>query len=272
VSSPTKRDDRRPLDTNMRAAVLQLNVLWALAMREALTRFGRHNVGMLWLVLEPMLFTLGITTVWTLLHIAHGRGISIASFALTGYSSIMLWRNPSSRIAHSVTVNMALLYHRNVKPLDVVIARTLLELASVSSSFFALLLVFYFAEMVDPVADFVTLIGGWSLLCFFSFGLSLVIAAWSERSELVDRVWHTVTYLLLPFSGAATMMGWLSPRFRDVVLIFPFGHGTEMIRHGFYGESVQTYEQPFYLLTLSLALTAIGLLGVRTSARSIEPE
>src|SRR3546814_5552704 len=36
---------------------IQRNVVAALFMREVLTRFGRHNIGFLWMFVEPMLFT-----------------------------------------------------------------------------------------------------------------------------------------------------------------------------------------------------------------------
>jgi capsular polysaccharide transport system permease protein len=43
---------------------IQRRVLYALLMREIITRFGRENLGVLWLVAEPMLFTLGVATLW----------------------------------------------------------------------------------------------------------------------------------------------------------------------------------------------------------------
>ena len=45
-----------------RAFALQLRVLHALLMRELITRFGRENLGVLWMAGEPMLFTLGVAT------------------------------------------------------------------------------------------------------------------------------------------------------------------------------------------------------------------
>ena len=44
---------------------VQWRVTHALLIRELITRYGRNNVGFLWLFLEPMLFTLAITAVWT---------------------------------------------------------------------------------------------------------------------------------------------------------------------------------------------------------------
>ena len=72
---------------------LQLRVLGALLMREIITRYGRDNLGFLWLFAEPMLFTLGITALWTSAGLAHGSTLPVVAFALTGYSSVLLWRN-----------------------------------------------------------------------------------------------------------------------------------------------------------------------------------
>jgi capsular polysaccharide transport system permease protein len=251
---------------------MQLRVLWALAMREALTRFGRHNVGFLWLFFEPMSFTLGIVVVWTVLNMTHGHALDIGSFALTGYSSVMLWRNPANRIAHSISTNAALLYHRNVRALDVVIARLLLEWVAITASFFGLAVAFVFMEVCEPPRDIPLLVAGWMLFSLFSAGLSFCIAALTEKTELFDRVWHTLTYLLFPFSGAGTLLDWLPPGARKVLVWFPFVHGVEMIRHGYYGDSIRTYEDPFYLLVVSLVLMALGLRAIDHAAREAEPE
>ena len=45
--------------------LIQRRVLGALLLRELLTRYGRNNIGFLWLFVEPMLFTLIITLFWT---------------------------------------------------------------------------------------------------------------------------------------------------------------------------------------------------------------
>src|SRR5437868_3222624 len=107
-------------------------------MREVLTRFGRHNIGFLWMMVEPMLFTLAVTALWTLVKAFHGSNLPIAAFALTGYSTVLLWRNMPARAIGAVEPNLALMYHRNVKLMDVYLARILLEAAGATMSFVVL--------------------------------------------------------------------------------------------------------------------------------------
>ncbi len=52
-------------------------VIGALLRREMLTRYGRHNIGFLWLFVEPMIFTIGVTILWTATKSVHGSDLPI---------------------------------------------------------------------------------------------------------------------------------------------------------------------------------------------------
>jgi capsular polysaccharide transport system permease protein len=47
------------------AAELQGIVIGAVMMRELHTRYGRENLGFVWLIVEPLFFCLGVMVVWT---------------------------------------------------------------------------------------------------------------------------------------------------------------------------------------------------------------
>jgi len=255
----------------LRSLAIQLRVIWALCLRESLTRFGRHNIGFLWLFLEPMTFTLGVTLVWRFSKMTHGSSISVASFALTGYSSVLVWRNPA-RISKAIEANLSLLYHRNVRVLDIFLSRILLEIAGISASFFGLMALLVFLEVIAMPVDIVTMVVGWILLSLFSVALALTVGALSERTELLDRIWHAVAYLLFPFSGAGALADWLPPGLRKFVLMIPFVHGIEMIRHGYYGPSIRTWEDPAYLSFITLVLFGVGLHLCQDTSKVVEPE
>jgi capsular polysaccharide transport system permease protein len=256
----------------LRAFALQRRVIGALLLREVITRYGRHNIGFVWLFVEPMLFTLGVTALWTVLKATHGSSLSIAAFALTGYSSILLWRNCSSRVVHAIAVNHSLLYHRNVRALDVFMARVILEVCGATTSLIVLTVVFSLVGLMNPPVDLLTVIGGWALLAWFAVALSLVVGAASERSELVDRVWHILTYLMFPLSGAGFMVDWLPRVARDLIYWVPMVHGTEMVRHGFFGTVVRTYEDPIYFAAVNVVLSLFGLALALDAGRRVEVE
>lgn len=46
---------------------IQRRVIGALLMREIITRYGRNNIGFLWLFVEPLLMTFVIVLMWKFL-------------------------------------------------------------------------------------------------------------------------------------------------------------------------------------------------------------
>ncbi len=240
-------------------------------MREIITRYGRHNIGFLWLFLEPMLFTLGITTLWTVTKLTHGSSLPIVAFALTGYSSILLWRNTSNRCVKALEPNLNLLYHRNVTIGDVYFARIFLELAGATGSCFVLTVFFCLAGWMNFPANILTVLQGWGLLCWFSLGLGLTVGALSEKGELIDRVWHIVTYLIIPLSGAGFLVEWMPSNFQEVLRWVPMVHATEMIRHGYFGSLIHPHYNAAYLASMNAVLLLVGLVMTRQLRENVQP-
>lgn len=251
---------------------IQKRVVYALLMREIITRFGRHNIGFLWLFVEPMLFTLGIMALWIAADMNHGSNLSIVTFAITGYSSVLLWRNAATRCSKAIEPNLSLFYHRNVKVLDVFVARLILEIAGATMSLIVLSIFFISVNWMDFPKDIFSIIIGWLLLSWFAVAFGFIVGVISELSETFERMWHVLTYLLFPISGAAFMVDWLPKIAQDIVLWLPMVHGTEMIRHGYFGNDIITHEDPIYFISINLLLTLIGLMLVRKISYKVLPE
>ena len=253
-----------------RSALIQLSVVHALVMREVITRYGRHNIGFLWLFLEPMLFTIGITTMWTAMKATHGSQLPIVTFAVTGYSSILLWRNTSNRLVHSLEPNLSLLYHRNVTVLDIFVARIFLEIAGATFSCTALTLLFTLIGWMEPPPDVLTAVSGWGMLSWFAASLGLFVGALSEKAHLIGRVWHIITYLLFPLSGAGFLVEWAPESIRSILFWVPMIHGTEMIRHGYFGSLIHPHYSVAYLASVNLTLMLFGLVLSRHLKQHIQ--
>ena len=251
---------------------IQKRVIIALLLREILTRYGRHNIGFLWLFAEPMLFTLGITALWTLVNQTHGSSLPITAFAVTGYSSVLLWRNTVNRCNLAILPNLSLMYHRNVRVFDIFAARIILEQSGVTISSTVLSILFISIGWMEAPADILEVLEGFFLLGWFGAALALTVGSLSERSEVVDKIWHPVSYLLFPLSGAAFMVDWLPPAGREAVLWLPMVHGIEVLREGYFGSAVRAHYDLDYMVFTCLCLTFIGLALVREAGRRVEPE
>jgi ABC-2 type transport system permease protein/capsular polysaccharide transport system permease protein len=252
-------------------AMTQQKVISALFMREVLTRFGRHNIGFLWIFVEPMLFTLGVTALWYFANANHSSSLPIVAFALTGYSSVLLWRNMPSRCVGAIEPNASLLYHRQVRIIDVYAARLLLEAAGATMSFAILSSGYIAMGFMDPPEDTIKVIFAWVLLAWFGAALALVIGTMAFFSETVEKLWHPISYLIFPLSGAGFLVDALPPMAQEAVLILPMVHGIEMLREGYFGSQVHSIYDTSYMVIVTLVMTFFGLLLLRLVSRRVIP-
>lgn len=241
---------------------LQGRVIHALLIREMLTRYGRSNIGFLWMIIEPMLFTLAITAIWTATRDLHGSSLPIVAFAVTGYSAMMMWRNMPGRCINALTQNKSLLFHRQVRPIDVYIARVLLEFVGSTAALIVLISAFWAIDWMALPEDVLKVIAGWAMLGWFGFALALLMGALSERFDLIEKLWSPMSYLLFPFSGAAFIADTLPQSAREVLLYLPMLNCTEFIREGYFGSSFVAHYDMGYTAVFNLCLTLLALAQV----------
>lgn len=238
-------------------------VIGAMLIRELLTRYGRNNIGFLWLFVEPMLFTLVVAAIWSAIRTVHGSNIPIVAFALTGYSSMLLWRHMPGRCIGAVHSNRSLLYHRQVTILDVFIARILLEALAVSGSLVVLAIAFSAAGVMPLPENTLQVVGGWLLLVWFSAGLGLLVGGLSEKFDVVKKLWAPLIYTMAPFAGTAYIVDILPPAMQRIVVWIPMLNALEFLREGWFGSMMRAHYDVPYVLTINLVLTFVGLILVR---------
>lgn len=239
-------------------------------MREVITRFGRHNLGALWLMCEPMLYTVGIATLWSFSGLQGSSSIPIVAFAVTGYSTVLMWRNAASRCTDALEQNKQLLFHRNVRAIDVFLTRIAIELGGATCSFVMLSVFLMFIGWLPPPVDLGEVVFGWLMMAWLATGIALSIGAGTAFSNVVERLWHPAAYLLFPLSGAAFMVDWIPADLRKYVLLVPMVHGTEMIREGWFGNVVRTYYSVRYMAAWSLLLSLLGMYLQWEAGRRVE--
>jgi capsular polysaccharide transport system permease protein len=241
------------------STVLQYRVIIALMMREIHTRYGRENIGFLWVIGEPILFCAGVTVLWSIIRPAHEHGIPVAAFVVTGYVPLTMWRHCVGRSVKAFESNGALLFHRQVSPLDIITARVILEiLGSLMAGAIVGVCAIIMGFMEWPV-DLGLLYMGVLYHMVFCYASGLLISSLSEYSDIVEKTVSVVMYLSIPFSGAFTMVDWVPVQFRDYLLWSPSVQNLEMIRGGQFGPSVHAHYSVAYDTWSTALLLLVGL-------------
>jgi capsular polysaccharide transport system permease protein len=251
---------------------IQRRVIGALMIRELVTRFGRENIGFLWIMVEPLLFAGLVGIVWRFMKGPEEHGVSVVAFVATGYIPLTLFRHVFGRSIRVFTVNGSLMYHRQVKVLDFMIVRFLIEVIGAMMAFLFIATVLMTINEFPVPADLGAFFVGWLLYCLFTFSLCLVLAPLSEMSDVLEKIVPVVTYIMIPFSGTFNMVSWLTPEAQKVMYYSPFVHAMELMRYGVFGARVNAVWDVSVPIAASIVLLLIGLAMCRRVRRILVVE
>jgi capsular polysaccharide transport system permease protein len=247
-------------------------IIDALLLRELMARFGHNNIGFLWQIIEPLMLMIGVMLAWSLVYGERNHGVMVLPLVLTGYSVLTLWRHMTGRLPNTFRDASGLLFHRDVKPADILVARAVLESISTLVAFFIALLPLQLIGVMEPIHDYLVLLGAWSLMCLFAFGAAMIITALAHFSDAFERFVQPMMYLILPLTGVFYMVFWLPPAAQKIVLNSPLVHISEMMRAGYFGPGVPTTWDPVFVAVWAIAVNAAGWVLVLKAQRHIELE
>lgn len=251
---------------------VQFRVIKALMMRELTTRFGRENIGFLWIMAEPLLFAVLVGLLWRVMKGSSEHGVDIITFVVSGYIPMVLFRSSLNRAVHSFTANGSLMYHRQIKILDIIIVRCLIELIGHMMAYLFIGLVLSAFGFFPWPYHIGFMILGWGYYALFTFSVCLVVAPLSEMNEALEKFIPVTAYIMIPFSGAFYLVSSLTPAAAEIVLYSPPVHGMEMMRYGLFGPSIDPHFDYLYPLKFCLPCMALGLLLCRTVRKDLVVE
>lgn len=251
---------------------IQTRVIGALMLRELSTRFGRENIGFLWIMGEPLLFAVLVGLLWRAMKGPTEYGIDILAFVVSGYIPLVMFRSTINRAVNSLNVNGSLMYHRQVKIVDIILVRFLIELIGHMMAYLFIALALGAFGFFPCPHDVGFMMLGWAYYALFTFSVALVVAPLSEMSEVLEKIIPVTTYLMVPFSGAFFLVSTLYADAANVVLYSPPVHGMEMMRYGIFGPSVDPQYDFLYPLKFILPCTLLGLILCRIVRRRLVVE
>ena len=239
---------------------IQCRVVGALMMRELHTRYGRENIGYLWLFLEPML----LASMISLLHArgghAIGGDIKPVPLSLIGYCNFMMFRGMMTRAESVLHSNVTLLYHRTITILDLQLASALLDAFATFIAFSVLIAVAISFGIAEPPQRPLMFLFGVVLMLLLSLGIAMVICGLTYGNRSIGRLVHPLTYIMMPLSGAFFTMAQIPGPVRDLILTIPLAHVFELLRYGWFESATAEYISPMYLGGWIMGMWFVGLL------------
>lgn len=243
---------------------IQKNVIVALFFRELKTRFGRHRLGYVWSVLEPMAHVLVLTAVLGFSAGTRLSGVDFAVFVVSGVVPWLLFSGIVTRSMSVVSANRALFFYRQVKPIDAFISRAILESIIYCVVLLLLLASFHFAGFHVDVND---LLGYMlAILSIISLAVSLglvfftLVGMYPETQKFIALMIKPLYFV----SGVFFSVSMIPAQFRELLLYNPVLHCIEVSR-GFLFSGFKQHPAAnlWYVMSIAFVSCFIGLAMYR---------
>lgn len=241
----------------------QRRIIGALILRELHARFGRHNIGYLWMIAEPLMLATVISTLHYVGHVEGGSGMGPFPFTVIGYCTFIIFRNTFNRAPAMIQGAAPLMHHRMITPFDVVLANAVVEMCGCFSSLVLLMTVAVILGIAEPPVRPLYLLFAVFQMSWLTLSMSLIVASYAYDNHLLERFVHPFSYFMIPLSGAFFTMSFLPIWARDYMAWNPMMSIFETARYGQFKSGTDDHIHTGYTIAVCAAFTYWGLLAIR---------
>jgi len=213
-----------------------LSVIKALFLRELNTRISVGKSGLFWTFFEPffqVFIFIAIRVMIVSNNSSSGTTFDYAVFMASGFIAFNMFKNILSGATGAFSANKALFSYKQVKPIDTILGRLLLELfLSTIIILIFLFIGFLFDYNIKP-QSIVMVFFAYLWILVFSFSIGLIVAIGNIFFVSIGKFVGMFSFGLLIFSAVFFPIASIPPIAQDILLYNPLVHFMEMI-HGHY--------------------------------------
>lgn len=232
----------------------------ALLMRELQTRFGGYRLGYLWAPLEVIFQVAIYLVIFGALMKRALPGMDYLLFLVAGLVPYQMLSRIANRSLGAVEANQGLLMYRAVRHIDVIIARSFLELIIYFFTFVLLLIGLSFFGIYFSFSHLDVVLFCWATLFLFSFGLALIMMVIGYYGGEISKVVSLIFTVLYFASGVIYSIHVVPEPYLSYLLYNPFIHNLEMIRHSLSPSYPAYHIDMGYFLKWMICVDFLGLL------------
>lgn len=255
------------------STAITLSVWKGLFLREALSRIFSGRAAWFWLLAEPVFHVLSLIVIFTVIRVRVVGGIDTGVWLMVGMLAFFMFRRTGLQVMNAIDANQALFAYRQVKPIDTVLVRGVLEgllMILITGILLTITALFGYSVIpADPLAVLEAFFGLWLL----GMGFGLVA---SVISRLVPELAQIIKLAMLPLymlSGVIFPLSAVPQPFRDWLMFNPIAQGLEVVRLGFAShyhtvpDLSIVYVYDFALVTIFLGLVLQRRFALRLATQ-----
>jgi len=249
---------------------IQRDVVFAIFVREMITRFSTYTLGNIWLVLEPLLMMI----LFMLIFGARGRGafgfVEAPVFIFAAFLPFrILWTATMRQCASARGSAKGLLEYRQVRLFDVFMARTFIE----GGLFIVVGIILGLGMMwldYEPWPNNLLLTLSYCVILWLmaaSFGMLAGMIGSVARE--VEKLVSMLTMPLMFMSAVFFPMSIVPKQYWVYLTWNPILHAMELIREAWFGNYISPVADFNYLISAMVVLLAFAMSAYRLTWRRI---
>ncbi len=236
------------------------DTIHALLMRELKTRFGAKKLGYFWALAEPIAQAALFAILFTIIGRTSISGVPVALFLISGILPYKFFAKMLPQLSQAVEANKALFAYRQVTPIDPIITRLIIEIATFIVVYIILLAgLAWFGMDVWP-DDILALLAATALLSLLAIGLGLILCSavshWEDTTKLLGMV-MTPMFFISGILFCATM---IPSQYWYLFDWNPIFHAIELSRDAMFASYTTPVGSWSYLGLCALVAISVGLM------------
>jgi len=226
-------------------------------------RFSVSKSGLFWTFFEPFMQVFIMVLIKIILFGKSGDNFDFAAFLALNFTAYNMFRNILTKSMGSFTANKALFVYKQVKPIDTIIARVMVEVFVTGTIIIAFVLIGMYFGFDLNVKHLPMVALGFLWLILFAFSFGLFVAVSNTFYPSIGKTINIFMIFLMFGSAVFYAVEMLPPQIQTLLLYNPLTHIMEMI-HGFYFYTLDdSFVDYTYMILWTLTPLYIGLVFYR---------
>jgi len=233
----------------------------ALFFRELGMKLSVGRLGFFWLFFEPFaqVFFFILIRVEITKHNGNQANFDYAIFMAIGFVAFNMFKTILNSSKGAFQANKGLLNYKQVKPIDTILARVLLQLFVTT----CILLIFIFIGFIlnydIKPQNLLMVIIGYLWLLIFSFGIGLLVGVGNSFFESIGKTVNILSFGLLIFSAVFYPLIKLPIIAQKILLYNPLVHFMEMIHSSYISTLDDRFVDYSYMFLWTIIPLFMGL-------------
>lgn len=235
-------------------------------------RMSIGRAGLFWTFFEPF----AQVAIFILIRVAvmgyDGKTSSynFAIFMAVGFIAFNMFKHILTASSGAFRANKGLFAYKQVKPIDTIIARILVEMFITGIIILLFLFIGFLLQYDLKPENLLMLVAGYLWLVIFSFSVGLVVGIGNTFYVSIGKFVSIFSFILLLFSAVFYPLESLPPEAQIILLYNPLVHFMEMLHASYIYELSDRYVDYLYMLKWTVTPLFIGMwLYVRLEKRII---